>query len=103
MVFLLIPGGGVHWHRSALVFGFMLSGPGGARMSRKRPGLDGEKAGFIGGTGSTPLARWPAITVECVDQQGGSRADIRGFLVSRRAKVTPDQARLPPGSRRPVP
>jgi transcriptional regulator with XRE-family HTH domain len=38
-----------------------------------------------------------------MDQQGGSRADIRDFLVSRRAKVTPEQAGLPSGSRRRVP
>ncbi|MCW2852355.1 MAG: transcriptional regulator, partial [Nocardioides sp.] len=31
------------------------------------------------------------------------RADIRDFLVSRRAKVTPEQAGLPPGENRRVP
>ncbi|MER6374736.1 helix-turn-helix transcriptional regulator [Streptomyces mirabilis] len=38
-----------------------------------------------------------------MDQQGGNRADIRDFLVSRRAKITPEQAGLPAGTRRRVP
>ncbi|MFE2067637.1 helix-turn-helix transcriptional regulator [Streptomyces sp. NPDC059467] len=38
-----------------------------------------------------------------MNQTGGSRADIRDFLVSRRAKITPGQAGLPSGSRRRVP
>ncbi|MFE1170701.1 helix-turn-helix transcriptional regulator [Nocardiopsis sp. NPDC058789] len=32
-----------------------------------------------------------------------NRADIRGFLASRRAKLSPEQVGLPPGSRRRVP
>ena len=35
--------------------------------------------------------------------RAGSRADVRDFLVSRRARITPDQAGLPAGGRRRVP
>ncbi|GAA1776650.1 helix-turn-helix transcriptional regulator [Streptomonospora arabica] len=38
-----------------------------------------------------------------MDQHDGSRADIRDFLISRRAKITPELAGLPGGSRRRVP
>jgi transcriptional regulator with XRE-family HTH domain len=54
----------------------------------------------IGGPGSTPL---PAVTRRTV---GGvdNRAEIREFLATRRAKITPEQAGLMPGSgRRRVP
>jgi transcriptional regulator with XRE-family HTH domain len=37
-----------------------------------------------------------------MDQQPGDRGEIRDFLVSRRAKITPEQAGLPPSSRRRV-
>src|SRR2546430_2817280 len=37
-----------------------------------------------------------------MDQQPGNRGEIRDFLVSRRAKITPEQAGLPPSSRRRV-
>ncbi|WEH18183.1 helix-turn-helix transcriptional regulator [Streptomyces sp. VNUA24] len=37
-----------------------------------------------------------------MDQQGDRRADIRDFLVSRRGRVTPEQAGLPSGPRRRV-
>ncbi|MGK5558980.1 transcriptional regulator, partial [Actinomadura kijaniata] len=32
-----------------------------------------------------------------------NREEVREFLTSRRAKITPEQAGLPPGSRRRVP
>ena len=38
-----------------------------------------------------------------VDQQTGNRAEIRHFLASRRAKITPAQAGLPTSARRRVP
>ncbi|WP_343236178.1 hypothetical protein [Streptomyces arenae] len=38
-----------------------------------------------------------------MNQPGGSRAGIRDFLVSRRARITPERAGLPGGSRRRVP
>lgn len=44
----------------------------------------------------SPLAR---RTVEGVDNQ----AEVREFLTSRRAKITPERAGLPSGSRRRVP
>jgi transcriptional regulator with XRE-family HTH domain len=37
-----------------------------------------------------------------VDQQPGNRGEIRDFLVSRRAKITPEQAGLPTSTRRRV-
>ena len=37
-----------------------------------------------------------------MDQQSGHRGEIRDFLVSRRAKITPEQAGLPTGTRRRV-
>ncbi|MBE1496188.1 transcriptional regulator with XRE-family HTH domain [Amycolatopsis lexingtonensis] len=37
-----------------------------------------------------------------MDQQHGNRGEIRDFLVSRRAKITPAQAGLPTGARRRV-
>jgi transcriptional regulator with XRE-family HTH domain len=37
-----------------------------------------------------------------MDQQPGNRGEIRDFLVSRRAKITPQQAGLPTGTRRRV-
>jgi len=37
-----------------------------------------------------------------MDQQPGNRGEIRDFLVSRRAKITPEQAGLPTSSRRRV-
>src|SRR5690242_16236058 len=51
------------------------------------------EGGSIGGTGSTPL-RWTSRrTVFDVD----NRAEIREFLASRRAKVSPEQVGLPAG------
>jgi transcriptional regulator with XRE-family HTH domain len=38
-----------------------------------------------------------------MDQQPGTRGEIRDFLASRRAKITPAQAELPTSSRRRVP
>lgn len=37
-----------------------------------------------------------------MDQQSGNRGEIRDFLVSRRAKITPEQAGLPTSTRRRV-
>lgn len=56
-----------------------------------------------GGTTSTPLAPYPATTLNDMDQQSGSRGDIRDFLTSRRARITPAQAGLPTSARRRVP
>lgn len=52
-----------------------------------------------GCTGGTPLRPPAGRTVEGVD----NRAEVREFLTSRRAKITPGRAGLPPGSRRRVP
>ncbi len=57
------------------------------RRARAREG------GLIGGTGSTPLARADRRSVIGVD----NRAEIREFLASRRAKLTPEQVGLPAG------
>jgi len=38
-----------------------------------------------------------------MDDRSGTRAEVREFLMSRRAKVTPDEAGLPGGSNRRVP
>ncbi len=46
-----------------------------------------------------PLTCSPAPIVGGMD----NRADIRGFLASRRAKLSPRQVGLPPGARRRVP
>lgn len=43
-----------------------------------------------------------AAIVNGVDQQAGRRSEIRDFLASRRAKITPAQAGLPTGARRRV-
>src|SRR5690349_7685161 len=58
------------------------------------------EGGSIGGAGSTPL-RWTSRrTVFDVD----NRAEIREFLASRRAKISPEQVGLPAGGgRRRVP
>lgn len=56
----------------------------------------------MGGTGSTPLAPRPAATIDDMDQQPGNRAEIRDFLVGRRARITPAQAGLPTSARRRV-
>ena len=54
----------------------------------------------MGGRSSTSLPRAARRSVECVD----NRADIRDFLASRRARITPEQAGLlPGGGRRRVP
>ncbi len=53
----------------------------------------------MGGTISTPLRRPPVPIVDDMD----NRADIKGFLASRRAKLSPEQVGLPPGTRRRVP
>jgi transcriptional regulator with XRE-family HTH domain len=54
----------------------------------------------IGGTATTPLSSARSRSVNDVD----NRAEIREFLASRRAKITPDQAGLASGgSRRRVP
>ena len=68
----------------------------------KSPCPQAGKVGLIGGTSSTPLIGCVPFTVEDMDQQGDRRADIRDFLVSRRGKVTPEQAGLPSGPRRRV-
>jgi transcriptional regulator with XRE-family HTH domain len=44
-----------------------------------------------------------ALYPEVVDHEPGLREDIKQFLTSRRAKVTPQQVGLPPGSNRRVP
>src|SRR5271165_5066303 len=46
---------------------------------------------FIGGTGGTSLARPQARTVVRVNPS----TDIRDFLISRRARISPEQAGLP--------
>lgn len=51
---------------------------------------------------STPLALGPADTVNDMDQQPGNRDEIRHFLASRRAKITPAQVGLPTSARRRV-
>ncbi|GAA2787348.1 helix-turn-helix transcriptional regulator [Saccharopolyspora taberi] len=38
-----------------------------------------------------------------MDEQPGNRSDIRGFLASRRARITPEQVGLPTSGRRRVP
>lgn len=53
----------------------------------------------MGGITSTPIA---AITPRIVNGMD-NRADIRGYLTSRRAKLTPDQVGLPTSTRRRVP
>ena len=61
-----------------------------------------EKAVFIGGTSSTSC-RQTTASVDDMDNRADNRSDIRGFLASRRAKLTPEQVGLPTGSRRRVP
>lgn len=56
----------------------------------------------MGGTTATPLAPRPAATVDGMDQQPGNRDEIRDFLASRRARITPAQAGLPTSTRRRV-
>jgi transcriptional regulator with XRE-family HTH domain len=51
------------------------------------------EVGSTGGSSSTPLPRAGRRSVDGVD----NRAEIREFLASRRAKVTPEQVGLPPG------
>jgi transcriptional regulator with XRE-family HTH domain len=51
------------------------------------------EVGFTGGSSSTPLRRAGRRSVDGVD----NRAEIREFLASRRAKVTPEQVGLPSG------
>jgi hypothetical protein len=51
------------------------------------------EVGFTGGSSSTPLRRAWRRSVDGVD----NRAEIREFLASRRAKVTPEQVGLPSG------
>src|SRR5580765_7084046 len=51
------------------------------------------EGGLTGGTNSTPLRHRSGASVDAVD----NRAEIRQFLVSRRAKVTPEQVGLPAG------
>lgn len=51
------------------------------------------EGGSSGGTSSTPLVRPDRRSVGGVD----NRAEIREFLASRRAKVTPEQVGLPAG------
>lgn len=48
-----------------------------------------------------PFIHQPRI--RCVQQATRGRDDIRNFLVSRRARITPDQVGLPSGPRRRVP
>jgi transcriptional regulator with XRE-family HTH domain len=48
----------------------------------------------VGGTDRTPLPAGGRRSVRCVD----NRAEIREFLVTRRAKITPEQAGLPAGA-----
>ncbi len=55
---------------------------------------------FIGGTTSTPFRPRPLPTVKDVHD---NRDEIRAFLASRRARITPEQAGLAPGVRRRVP
>jgi transcriptional regulator with XRE-family HTH domain len=51
------------------------------------------ESAFVGGTSSTPLNQARRRTVGVVD----NRAEIREFLASRRAKITPEQVGLPAG------
>lgn len=46
-----------------------------------------------------PTARWPARNVDRME----NRAEVREFLTSRRAKLTPDDVGIPGGSNRRVP
>ncbi|TDD14906.1 CocE/NonD family hydrolase [Nonomuraea diastatica] len=73
----------------------------GTRMTtpRKPAASRAREVAFIGGTTSTPFHRRPLPTVGKVD----NRDDIRDFLISRRARITPQQAGLAPGGRRRVP
>ncbi|SFT84720.1 Helix-turn-helix domain-containing protein [Geodermatophilus amargosae] len=50
----------------------------------------------MGGGSSPPFSRWARRSVDGVD----NRADIRDFLTSRRARITPEQAGLLPGGGR---
>lgn len=59
----------------------------------------GERGTVEGCTASTSLPPRAGRTVESVD----NRAEVREFLTSRRAKITPERAGLPSGSRRRVP
>src|SRR5690348_11212458 len=68
----------------------------------------GERQGcFIGGRNSPPFAiRRRSYTEDMSDHArpaSGNRADVREFLISRRARITPDQAGLPVAGRRRVP
>lgn len=47
--------------------------------------------------------RTSVATVEDMDDQHDHRTEIRDFLASRRAKITPEQAGLPTSGRRRVP
>lgn len=54
----------------------------------------------MGGTSSTPLTAHPGRSVEGMDDRPDNRADIRDFLATRRAKITPEQVGLPTSGRR---
>jgi hypothetical protein len=59
---------------------------------------------LIGGTDRNPLPQKGVSTVKGVNSDSDVRGDIRQFLMSRRARITPEQAGLPNyGSRRRVP
>jgi transcriptional regulator with XRE-family HTH domain len=69
-------------------------------MISRTPPRAARQGAVIGGTATTPLQAARRRSVENVD----NRAEIREFLSTRRAKVTPDQAGLASGgTRRRVP
>ena len=62
-----------------------------------------KKAAFIGGYKLNLPSPPPLATVEGMDSRPDNRTDIRDFLASRRAKITPEQVGLPTSGRRRVP
>lgn len=63
-----------------------------------------KRAGRVhGGTSSTPLSGRKLRNLNDMEMEPDNRADIRHFLVTRRARITPEQAGLPTSARRRVP
>nr|WP_309484315.1 helix-turn-helix transcriptional regulator [Streptomyces himalayensis] len=56
----------------------------------------------MGGTSSTPFPWGGARSVEGMERLPDHRAEIRDFLATRRAKITPEQVGLPTSGRRRV-
>src|SRR3954452_6656867 len=85
------------WLRSLTSFGFEgPAAPGPMSPWNLRAALRG-RAALWGGKRHLPCRRWAAYR-DGVD----NRADIRDFLATRRARLTPEQVGLPAGSRRRV-